>query len=217
MTSEQQRTRVKICGITRIEDGLCAVDNGVDALGFVFYEPSPRNIDIDKAAEMVNALPAFITRVALFVNADPAHIERVLNAVDIDLLQFHGEESEATCLQYKMPYIKAIRVNEETDLLQAEREFSSAKGLLLDAYVKGIQGGTGQAFNWSLIPENLDKPIILAGGLKPDNVHQAITQVRPYAVDVSGGVEQDKGIKDPIKISAFMQEVIHARQYRTDK
>lgn len=212
MNTSASRTRVKICGITRIEDAITAIEHGVDALGFVFYEPSPRYVDIPTAVEICRKLPPFVNKVALFVNAEEDWIEDVLQAVDIDLIQFHGDEDEEECIRYRKPYIKALRVSADSEISCAVQQYPAARGILLDAYVKGVHGGTGQAFDWSLIPGNLDKPIILAGGLKPDNVRQAIETVKPYAVDVSGGVEQAKGIKDPEKISVFMQEVIHARQ-----
>ncbi len=201
------RTRVKICGITRVEDALTAVQHGCDAIGLVFYAPSPRNVSPRQAAEIVARLPAFITAVGLFVDAAPAEINTVLAAVRLDLLQFHGEETPQQCRQYGLPYMKAIRVKADTNLLQYAAEYSDAQALLLDAYAEGVAGGTGQAFDWSLIPANLPQPIVLAGGLHAGNVGAAIQQVRPYAVDVSGGVEVTKGIKDADKIAAFMRGV----------
>lgn len=201
------RTRVKICGITRVEDALAAVQHGCDAIGLVFYAPSPRNVSSRQAAEIVARLPAFITAVGLFVDAAPAEINAVLAAVRLDLLQFHGEETPQQCRQYGLPYMKAIRVKADTNLLQYATEYSDAQALLLDAYAEGVAGGTGQAFDWSLIPANLPRPIVLAGGLHAGNVGAAIQQVRPYAVDVSGGVEVTKGIKDADKIAAFMRGV----------
>jgi len=201
------RTRVKICGITRVEDALAAVQQGADAIGLVFYAPSPRHVTIDVACAIVDALPPFVSVVGLFVNASKTEIEAVLSKVRLDILQFHGDEAPADCEQYNLPYLKAIRVKADTNLLQYALEFNSAKALLLDAYSDSGYGGTGQVFDWKLIPKNLSKPIILAGGLTPENVGSAIRQVQPYAVDVSGGVEQSKGIKDAAKIKAFMQEV----------
>jgi len=201
------RTRVKICGITRVEDALAAVQQGADAIGLVFYAPSPRHVTIDVACAIVDALPPFVSVVGLFVNASKTEIEAVLSKVRLDILQFHGDETPAGCEQYNLPYLKAIRVKADTNLLQYALEFNSAKALLLDAYSDSGYGGTGQVFDWKLIPKNLSKPIILAGGLTPENVGSAIRQVQPYAVDVSGGVEQSKGIKDAAKIKAFMQEV----------
>ena len=204
------RTRVKICGITRVEDALIAVAQGADAIGLVFYPPSPRYVTAAQAAEIVNALPAFITVVALFVDASRADVEAVLSQVNIDLIQFHGQESADECRQYGKSYMKAIRVKSDTNLVQYMTEYSDAKALLLDTYAEGMPGGTGQVFDWTVIPKNLSKPIVLAGGLDAKNVEQAIRQVKPYAVDVSGGVEFKKGIKDAAKIAAFMRGVSNA-------
>ncbi|MFF7107028.1 phosphoribosylanthranilate isomerase [Pseudomonas sichuanensis] len=202
--------RSKICGITRIEDALAAVEAGADAIGLVFYEKSPRAVDVRKARAIVEALPPFVTTVGLFVNASRCELNEILEVVQLDLLQFHGDESPADCEGYHRPWIKALRVRPGDDLEAACKLYAGARGILLDAYVPGIPGGTGEAFDWSLIPQHLSKPIILAGGLSADNVAQAIRQVRPYAVDVSGGVEQAKGIKDAVKIEAFMQAVRQA-------
>ena len=204
------RTRVKICGITRVEDALIAVAQGADAIGLVFYPPSPRYVTSVQASEIVNALPAFVTVVALFVDASRADVEAVLSQVNIDLIQFHGQETADECRQYGKSYMKAIRVKGDTNLVQYETEYSDAKALLLDAYAEGVPGGTGQVFDWTIIPKNLSKPIVLAGGLDAGNVEQAIRQVKPYAVDVSGGVEFKKGIKDAAKIAAFMRGVSNA-------
>lgn len=204
------RTRVKICGITRVEDALIAVAQGADAIGLVFYPPSPRYVTPAQAAEIVNALPAFITIVALFVDASRTDVEAVLSQVNIDLIQFHGQETADECRQYGKSYMKAIRVKSDTNLVQYMTEYSDAKALLLDTYAEGVPGGTGQVFDWTVIPNNLSKPIVLAGGLDAENVEQAIRQVKPYAVDVSGGVEFKKGIKDAAKIAAFMRGVSNA-------
>jgi phosphoribosylanthranilate isomerase len=204
------RTRVKICGITRVEDAMKAVDAGCDAIGMVFYEPSPRFVTIEQAAQIVEALPPFVTPVGLFVNAEPSYIRQVLQHVKLGLLQFHGDESAQQCQQYEMPYMKAIRVTAETNLLQYAEDFKQAQALLLDAFVEGVPGGTGQVFDWNIIPKSLPIPVVLAGGLTPENVGSAIQQVNPYAVDVSGGVEIKKGIKDAAKIAAFMRGVSDA-------
>ncbi len=201
------RVRVKICGITRLEDALCAVEQGADAIGLVFYDQSPRNVSINQAIEIANYIPAFVSVVGLFVNAEPSFINEVISSSKIDLLQFHGDESSEECASYCLPFIKAIRVQSDTNLVQYAKEYSAAKALLLDAYTEGVAGGTGHVFDWNLIPKQLAKPIILAGGLKADNVAHAIQQVLPYAVDVSGGVEASKGVKDAAKISAFMRQV----------
>lgn len=196
--------RVKICGITRAQDLHAACDAGADALGFVFYEKSPRHLTIAAAAALVRELPPFVQAVGLFVNAEPAFIESVLQAVPLDLLQFHGDETPADCARVGRPFIKAVRVNRDTDLLKCAADFESARGLLLDAFVPGVPGGTGERFDWSLIPPDLPKPVILSGGLTPDNVAEAVERVRLWAVDVSSGVEVTKGIKDAHKIAQFI-------------
>ncbi len=202
--------RVKICGITRLQDLHAACDAGADALGFVFYEKSPRHLAIDSAAMLVRALPPFVQSVGLFVNAEPAFIEQVLHAAPLDLLQFHGDETPADCMRYGRPWIKAVRVNRDTDLLECAADFDAARGLLLDAYVAGVPGGTGERFDWSLIPPQLSRPIVLSGGLTPDNVAEAVRRVRPWAVDVSSGVEAEKGIKDAHKIARFIAKAKEA-------
>lgn len=196
--------RVKICGITRIDDLHAACDAGADALGFVFYDKSPRHVSVEAAAELVRALPPFVQSVGLFVNADPAYIESVLKHVPLDLLQFHGDESPLDCVRYGRPYLKAVRVKADTDLLKCAADFDAARGLLLDAYVAGVPGGTGERFDWGLIPANLPKPVVLSGGLTPDNITEAVQGVRPWAVDVSSGVELTKGIKDSHKMAQFI-------------
>ncbi|NOS97550.1 MAG: phosphoribosylanthranilate isomerase [Methylotenera sp.] len=201
------RTRVKICGITRTEDALTAVAQGADAIGLVFFDSSPRNVSISLAAEIASQIPAFVTVVGLFVNAEPHFIKEVICNVKLDLLQFHGDETPTECASYSLPFIKAIRVKPDTNLLQYAQDFYFAKALLLDAYTEGMAGGTGHVFDWNLIPKQLTKPVILAGGLTADNVADAIVQINPYAVDVSGGVELSKGIKDAAKIAAFMRQV----------
>ncbi|MDP1658284.1 MAG: phosphoribosylanthranilate isomerase [Methylotenera sp.] len=201
------RVRAKICGITRIEDALSAVEYGADAIGLVFYGQSPRNVSISQAMEIANNIPAFVSVVGLFVNAESSFINEVISKVKLDLLQFHGDETPEKCASYTLPFIKAIRVKSDTNLVQYANDFSAAKALLLDAYTDGVAGGTGHVFDWNLIPKQLTKQVILAGGLNADNVALAIQQVSPYAVDVSGGVEASKGIKDAEKIAAFMRQV----------
>ena len=201
------RTRAKICGITRLEDALVAVEHGADAIGLVFYKPSPRYVSIEQAAAISAALPPFVSVVALFVDPTQAEVNAVLSRVRIDVLQFHGEESEVECAQYSLPYLKVIRIKTDTNLVQYAQAYSTAKALLLDTYSEHAVGGTGQVFDWSLIPNNLPVPIILAGGLTPENVNEAVKQVKPYAVDVSGGVETSKGIKNSVKIAAFMAAI----------
>lgn len=202
--------RSKICGITRIEDALAAAEAGADAIGFVFYAKSPRAVDVRQARAIIAELPPFVTTVGLFVNASRCELNEILEVVPLDLLQFHGDETPQDCEGYHRPWIKALRVRPGDDLEAACKLYAGARGILLDTYVAGVPGGTGEAFDWSLVPERLSKPIILAGGLSADNVGQAIVQVRPYAVDVSGGVEQAKGIKDAAKIEAFMRAVKQA-------
>ena len=201
------RTRVKICGITNVEDALAAVAYGADAIGLVFYSPSPRCVSISQAAKISQALPPFVSVVALFVNPSPTEVNMVLAAVHVDLLQFHGDEDEMNCLQYQLPYLKAIRVKSDTNLIQYAQNYSSAQALLLDTYSENAVGGTGEIFDWRIIPQHLPKPIILAGGLTAENVAKGIAQVKPYAVDVSGGVEVSKGMKDAKKIAKFMAAV----------
>lgn len=204
------RTRVKICGVTRVEDALTAVEQGADAIGLVFYPPSPRYVSASQAAEIAQVLPAFVSVVGLFVDAPSADIEAVLSKVPIDLIQFHGNETPEQCRRYEKPYIKAIRVKTDTNLIQYQSDFSDAKALLLDTYTEGVPGGTGQVFDWNVIPKHMTKQLVLAGGLDANNVTQAIKLVKPYAVDVSGGVESAKGIKDAEKIAAFMRGVSDA-------
>jgi phosphoribosylanthranilate isomerase len=200
-------TRVKICGITRLEDALAAARSGADAIGLVFYQHSPRHVSIEMAAQLAAALPPFVSVVGLFVNAETAFVRAVLARVPLDLLQFHGDEPHDYCTQFDRSYLKAIRVKAGVDLLQCASDFRSARGLLLDTHVEGIPGGTGTAFDWALIPKQLPLAVILSGGLDAENVAAAIKQVRPYAVDVSSGVEASKGIKDAAKIAAFINEV----------
>lgn len=205
-------TRIKICGLTRIEDALAAARSGADAIGLVFHEKSPRYVTQQQAARLAQALPPFVSVVGLFVDVSADYVHAVLEEVPLDSLQFHGEETPDFCASFGRPYIKAIRVRPGVDLVQCASAYASAQGLLLDAWVQGIPGGTGHAFDWGLIPppdapNSLPLPVILSGGLHPGNVAQAIRAVRPYAVDVSSGVEAGKGIKDAAKIAAFIKEV----------
>lgn len=200
-------TRIKICGLTREQDVLAAANLGADALGLVFYEKSPRHVSVQQAALLARAVPPFVTVVGLFVNPTVDYVREVLAKVPLDVLQFHGEEPPEFCGQFGKPYLKAIRVKPGVDLVQCASRYAAAQGLLLDAFVEGTQGGTGESFDWSLIPHDLSLPMILSGGLHAGNAAAAIRQVRPYAVDVSSGVEAAKGIKDAAKIAAFIQEV----------
>ena len=200
------RTRVKICGITRSEDGLAAVKYGADSIGLVFFEKSPRAVNIEDACAIVKLMPAFVTITGLFVDPEADYVKAVVDKVSIDLLQFHGAEAQPFCAGFGRRYIKAISMKGE-DESENIQQYSDAAGILLDAYHPDVHGGTGKTFDWSAIPADLPAPLILAGGLNPENVADAIQQVQPYAVDVSSGVELDKGIKDSKKIAAFMSEV----------
>ena len=206
------RTRVKICGITRAEDALAAAALGADAIGLVFYQPSPRHVEIEQAVSVCHRLPAFVTTVALFLNADEAYVAEVLTRVPVDLVQFHGTENPAYCERFNKPYIKALGMGSlsQQDLVGQANAFNNARGLLLDSHIQGTAGGSGEVFDWSSVPQQLKKPVILAGGLTVGNVAEAINRVHPWAVDVSSGVEADKGIKSAELMSAFMNEVDNA-------
>lgn len=203
------RTRIKICGLTRAEDVLAACALGADAIGLVFYPPSPRAVTVEQARLILKDVPPFVTVTALFVNPTVAQVQAVLTQIPaISLLQFHGDESPAFCRQFGRAYIKAIPMRDEVDLAQQASVYDDALGLLVDTYKPGVPGGSGESFDWHRLPQSLSKPLILAGGLTPDNVSDAIKQVAPYAVDVSGGVEVSKGVKSFEKMSAFTQAVI---------
>lgn len=202
------RTRVKICGITRPEDGLAAARSGADGIGLVFYPQSPRAVDVERARAVVRELPPFVTVVGLFVDAEPEQVRAVLTAVPLDLLQFHGSEAPEYCGAFGRRYIKAVAMRADVDVTAASRRYRDAAGLLLDTYSIRVPGGSGAVFDWAQVPAALEQPVILAGGLSPDNVAQAIRAVRPYAVDVSSGVESGKGLKDGEKIDAFMRGVV---------
>lgn len=201
------RTRVKICGITRPEDARCAADAGADAIGLVFYEPSPRAVTVAEAEVVLAGLTPLVSVVALFVNAEVAAVQQALEKLPIGWLQFHGDEDEAYCRQFGRPYIKALRMKPGIDVATAMANYPSAAGFLLDAYKKGVPGGTGEQFDWQRVPRQSDKPIVLAGGLNADNVQAALAATDVYAVDVSGGVEQQAGIKDHRKVAEFIANV----------
>lgn len=205
-------TRVKICGLTRVQDVKMAAAYGADALGLVFYQPSPRAVTIEQAQVLAAAVPPFVTLVGLFVDAQPDYVNEVLRQVPLDLLQFHGDEEDRYCQSFDKPYLKAIRVKAQTDLVQCAANYRCARGLLLDAHVPGVPGGTGVSFDWSLIPAPSQRslPVILSGGLTAENAAQGIHRVHPWAVDVSSGVEQSKGIKDEARTARFMQEIKQA-------
>ena len=196
-------TRIKICGLKRAKDMQVAIEAGADALGLVFYPPSPRFIDPEQAVRLASMVPPFVSVVGLFVNAEARQVSELLAAVPIHLLQFHGDEDEAYCRQFGRPYIKAARMRPGLDLLQYAASFPSAQAILVDAFVEGYGGG-GKSFDWNLIPNSMSKPLVLSGGLDADNVGEAIRRVRPAAVDVSSGVEAAKGIKDADKIRSFI-------------
>ena len=206
-------TRVKICGITRVEDALAAAQAGADAIGLVFHEQSPRHVTVQQAARVVAAVPPFVTVVGLFVNPSEEKVREVMRHAPLDVLQFHGEEEPEFCARFGRPWIKAIRVRRDIDLIQCAAQYRMAQGMLLDAFVEGAHGGTGVALDWAMIPQTVPLPVILAGGLHTGNVAEAIRLVRPHAVDVSSGVEAEKGtntlkgIKDAAKIAAFINEV----------
>ena len=198
------KTKIKVCGFTTADNARAAAFLGIDAIGLVFYDKSPRHIEVETALEIVNALPPFVNRVGLFVNADSGFIDEVLCEVPLDTLQFHGDESPIECNQYAMPFIKALRVHADTNIVKMAEDYHQASGLLLDAFNQEAYGGTGEHFDWSLAKVDIDLPIILAGGLTPDTISTAVKQVNPYAVDVSSGVESIKGIKDIEKIKHFI-------------
>ena len=200
------KTRIKICGLTREEDVDAAVAAGADAIGFVFYPPSPRYVTPQRAAELVARIPPFVDVVGLFVNEAPDVVRAACKALPINVLQFHGDEDAAYCRQFDRPYLRAARVRPGLDLVEFARSFSDARGLLLDAFVDGYGGG-GHVFDWTLIPPDLPGFLVLSGGLTAANVGDAIRRVRPTAVDVSSGVEAGKGIKDHDKIAAFVAAV----------
>lgn len=201
------RTRVKICGITRPQDAVAAARLGVDAIGLVFYAKSPRHVSIEQAQAICKSLPGFVSVVSLFMNADADQVKQVLQQVPIDLIQFHGTETADYCRAFGRPYIKAVGMADQTDLQTHLETYPDARGLLLDSHTTGAAGGTGETFDWDSIPESMRRTIILAGGLNPGNVADAILKVRPYAVDLSSGVESAPGIKDAQLMTQLMNEV----------
>ncbi|MFK7816976.1 MAG: phosphoribosylanthranilate isomerase [Gammaproteobacteria bacterium] len=201
------RTRIKFCGLTRKQDVQDAIKLGVDALGFVFVDKSPRNVEVDTAVELARDIPPFVIKVGLFMNSQVADIENVLKHVKPNLLQFHGDEDENFCKQFDMPYIKAVPMASTTSLETYCEQYQTATSFILDGHAEGQMGGSGEKFVWAKLPTSIKKPIILAGGLTISNVAEAIRVVRPYAVDVSSGIEAGKGIKDPAKMEQFIKEV----------
>ena len=203
----RNRVRVKICGITRPADAVVAANAGADAIGLNFFPESTRYVDIAKAKSILEVLPPFVTTVGLFVNQERDLIQSIVDELDLDLLQFHGDETQEECIGFSRPFIKAIRMKPDVELSGVISMYDLSQGILLDSYVAGMAGGTGVSFDWDQVPENIQKPVILAGGLNLENVSKAIETVRPYAVDVSGGVESGPGIKDPDKIYEFIKNV----------
>ena len=203
------RTRVKICGITRIEDAQAAAAQGADAIGLVFYRPSPRCVTLDQAKEIATSALPFVSTVAVFVNPGRGEVERVIGECGVTLLQFHGDEPPEFCSSFSRPYIKAARIRPGLDLLKYLSPYAAASAWMLDAFHDDLWGGTGGSFDWSFVPERTARPIILSGGLTADNVAGAIRRTRPYAVDVSSSVEAFKGIKDAAKVAAFIGAVKH--------
>jgi len=203
-------TAVKICGITRVEDGLAAAHAGAHAIGLVFHAASPRNVTPEQARAIIAALPAFVTPVALFVDQPADVVRATLARVPAQLIQFHGDETPEYCRAFERPYVKAVRVKPGVDLVEYAGRYADAKGLLLDAFVADAHGGTGTTFDWNLIPRALPLPVVLSGGLTPATVTEAVRRVRPWAVDVSSGVEAAKGIKDAARIGAFIAGVRNA-------
>ncbi|MDX1433149.1 MAG: phosphoribosylanthranilate isomerase [Gammaproteobacteria bacterium] len=201
------RTRVKICGITRLQDGLAACDAGADAIGLVFYAPSPRSVDVEQAASIRAQLPPFVTVVGLFVNEDEAVVARTAERVALDCLQFHGNESPQECERFGLPYMKAVRMGDDVDVEAMARKFASARALVLDTQDDKLWGGSGRTFDWNKVPARIDLPLVIAGGLNPANVAEVIARLHPYGVDVSGGVERSPGIKDAGRIEQFIREV----------
>ena len=201
------QTRIKFCGMTQLKDIQHAINLHVDALGFVFVEGSSRSLTVEKADELIKEIPPFIIKVGLFMDADVDYVNTVLSVLSLNLLQFHGEEDDKYCNQFGVPYLKAVPMRSTSSVLNFCSEYPSATGFVLDSHASGQMGGSGKVFEWGTIPKELEKPIILAGGLTPDNVSRAIQAVHPYAVDVSSGIETSKGIKDPIKMDLFVKEV----------
>ena len=202
-----ERTRIKICGIREPEHARIAADAGADAIGLNFYDASPRYVQIEQAQKVARAVPPYVMAVGLFVNAKAATVAQILAAIPLDLLQFQGDEPPDFCAQFGRPYVRAVRMEQGTDLVEYSSRFSGAKALLLDAHVPGERGGTGQAFDWKTIPRRHPMPLILSGGLTSENVGRAIREVRPWAVDVASGVESSRGVKDPAKIVEFIRSV----------
>lgn len=208
--TNRHRTRIKICGIREPADAAFAADAGADAIGLVFHRPSSRYIDVERARDVARAVPPFVATVGLFVDVPAEHVRRALDALPLSMLQFHGDETDDFCAQFGRPYLKALRVRPGVDLLQSFSGFGGASGILADAYRPGVPGGTGETFDWDLLPAAHDVRLVLSGGLTPENVGDAIERVRPWAVDVSSGVESAPGVKDQARIARFIEAVRRA-------
>lgn len=205
-------TRIKFCGMTRTEDVQRAIELGVDALGFVFVKESARCLTIGQARKLIEKVPPFVVAVGLFMDTEPCAIEDIIRHTGLNLLQFHGSENEEFCRQFRMPYLKAVPVGSTDSVAGFCAGFSSASGFVLDSHAAGQMGGTGKTFAWHRIPQSLDRPVVLAGGLTPENVAQAVREARPYAVDVSSGIETTQGIKDTGKMKQFIKETRHGQE-----
>lgn len=216
MIYQQHRTRIKFCGFTRAQDAQLAVALGVDALGLVFYENSKRYITIEQAQTIVPHIPALVNSIGVFVNAEAAFVHQVLKKIKLSCLQFHGDENESYCRSFALPYIKVISMKNNIDVLAAIKQYPSASAIILDTYHGQQIGGSGNSFDWQLIPDNLPKPLILAGGLTVANVAEAITTMQPYGLDLSSGIESAPGIKDPQKMQQFIAAV-HAADHAADQ
>lgn len=212
MHFDRLRTRVKICGIADPEDARAAVAGGADALGFVFHKPSARYVPPERAREIISELPAFVDAVAVVVDLAPAELDNIARVSGIGYFQFHGSEEPEICEAAGLPFLKALRVGPDTDIRAEGERYGRARGLLLDAFVQDVPGGTGDTFDWSRVPADMPAPVFLAGGLTVGNVAEAVRLVRPYGVDVSSGVECSPGAKDPAKITKFLREVWDADQ-----
>ena len=208
----ENRTKIKICGLRQPEHARAAADCGADAIGLMFYEPSPRNLTVDQAAPLAQSVAGLVSRVGVFVNPEPEVLQHILDTVELDVLQFHGDEDNAFCARWGLPWIKAVRVKDDMDIVDQLKQWPGASAFLLDAYDPAAYGGTGKAFDWSRFPQHLEQPLILAGGLAPANVADAVATVRPWAVDVSSGVEKARGEKDETLIKGFIQEVNNVRR-----
>ncbi|MCL6268689.1 phosphoribosylanthranilate isomerase [Sansalvadorimonas sp. 2012CJ34-2] len=204
-------TRVKICGIRQPEHAKLAVENGADAIGLMFYEPSPRHLSLEEGRAVSEAVAGKAVRIAVVVNPSPEYLQQILDNVELDAIQFHGDEENTFCNRWNLPWLKAVRVRDDMDVAEQLERWPDASAYVLDAYTPDVYGGTGEAFDWGKFPKHVNRPLMLAGGLKPDNVAQAVVTIKPWAIDVSSGVESSRGVKDETLIRGFMQEVNYVR------